>query len=270
MKSFGLLLLPSLLSAFVVGETFGGLGNNLFQVATASALAWDHGVEAYFPKLSHTPKLLQHLFSRCKRFPPDDDISRVWEEISHPFHPIPYHPKMKLCGYFQSYKYFDHRREELLELFAPTKRDMEYIHDHYDWLLQHPKTVGIQIRYYFEDPQGHIFVQYGKDYLDQAISKFAEDSLFIVSTNNLVFAKKELEGKKVIFLENEHDYIEFYLLSFCKHNIITNSTFGWWAAWLNRNQGKIVIAPKLWFNGYDTKDLCPDDWITLNVIKQGT
>ncbi len=264
MKNFGLFLIPSILAAFVVGETLGGLGNNLFQVATASALAWDHGVEAYFPRLTHTPKLVQHVFSRCKLFPPDPEVAGQWGEKGHPFQPIPYHPKIKISGYFQSYKYFSHHREKLLELFAPTKRDLQYIKNNYGWLIEHPNTVGIQIRYYFEDPQGHIFVQYGKEYLEKAMAFFPQDSLFIVSSNNLAFAKKELEGIKVFFLEDEPCYIDFYLLSFCKNHIITNSTFGWWAAWLSQNEDKKVIAPKLWFHGFDTRDHCPPNWMQID------
>jgi hypothetical protein len=54
------------------------------------------------------------------------------------------------------------------------------------------------------------------------------------------------------------------LMSFCKHNIIANSTFSWWGAWLNRDPGKIVIAPERWYADRETKqETIPDSWIKL-------
>ncbi len=60
-------------------------------------------------------------------------------------------------------------------------------------------------------------------------------------------------------------YLDMQLMSLCKHNIIANSSFSWWAAWLNANAGKIVIAPQKWFNdpSMDTKDVIPESWIKL-------
>jgi Glycosyl transferase family 11 len=59
-------------------------------------------------------------------------------------------------------------------------------------------------------------------------------------------------------------YRDMQLMSLCKHNIIANSSFSWWGAWLNPNPEKIVIAPKQWFvNANNTVDLLPSTWITL-------
>ena len=61
------------------------------------------------------------------------------------------------------------------------------------------------------------------------------------------------------------DYEEMFLMSLCKHNIIANSSFSWWGAWLNANPEKIVIAPSCWFadKSVDMSDVIPENWIKL-------
>ena len=56
---------------------------------------------------------------------------------------------------------------------------------------------------------------------------------------------------------------DMMLMSRCKHNIIANSTFSWWGAWLNPNKQKIVIAPNRWFANHDAPNIIPDGWIKV-------
>ena len=96
--------------------------------------------------------------------------------------------------------------------------------------------------------------------------------MFYVFSNDLVWAQKNLKistKATFFFVDNSNNkqaaITDLYLMSSCKHHIIANSTFSWWAAYLNPNPDKIIIAPKRWFNkaNFNTKDLIPSPWIQL-------
>jgi hypothetical protein len=71
--------------------------------------------------------------------------------------------------------------------------------------------------------------------------------------------------KDLIFVRGNSQEEDLHLMSSCRHNIIANSTYSWWAAWLNQHPDKWVIAPRRWFGPelmakINTKDLFPADW----------
>ena len=70
---------------------------------------------------------------------------------------------------------------------------------------------------------------------------------------------------KVVDLEGQDDYAEFVLMSKCKHNILANSSFSWWASYLNHNPDKTVLAPDKWLNGWDCVDIYRKDMRTVNA-----
>lgn len=267
-------LLPAIVNSnehkpFVTARMYGQLGNNFFQVAAACALAWDNDADIYFPDWNSNAPVYQHVFFRFSNSLPPNPIEYVWNEPIYSYQHIPYQPNMQIFGYFQSEKYFAHHRERLLELFAPRPDDLTYIQEKYNDILSHPNSVGIQLRYYkWEFPTEDLYPQYGKDYLKKTMMLFPETTLFVVSSNNIEYARECIpEGtKNVIFLENEPHWIDFYILSLCKHNIITNSSFGWWSAWLNQNPDKIVIRPAYWIRDLPTQDVCPEEWISIKAM----
>lgn len=256
---------------YVVGSILGGLGNQMFEVATTCALAWDNGAEPYFPDyiphLPYSQSSLYHVFFRCALYPPKNKISCEWATPVYGYEPIPFTNGMKLSGYSQNEKYFAHHRDRLIQFFAPKNSDLQYIKRKYAWILDHPNSVCVHIRYYFaEKPDEPSFRQYDEEYYEKAMSLFSNGVLFVVISDNMNFAKKIIStrGRNVVFIENEPYYIDFYLQTFCKHNIIGNSTFSWWGAWLNQNPGKLVIRPKEWIGGYP--DIGgPDSWIKISA-----
>ena len=74
----------------------------------------------------------------------------------------------------------------------------------------------------------------------------------------------------VTFVRGEKDYMDIHLMSMCEYNVIANSTFSWWGAWLNRNEEKVVIAPTEWHplhkkRKFSDKDIICEDWIRVGV-----
>ena len=114
---------------------------------------------------------------------------------------------------------------------------------------------------------GIIPVEYYLKAVDLIKAKTSEIKLLIFS-DDIEWAKKHFKFPNTEFVSgdiSETHFEDLYLMSVCKHNIIANSSFSWWGAWLNENPDKIVIAPKNWFNKgpKDTYDLYPEGWITI-------
>lgn len=111
-------------------------------------------------------------------------------------------------------------------------------------------------------------------YYTAAVDKITEgvaNPVFYVFSDDHNWVRKELKiDFPTVYVTNNNadtNYEDLRLMSLCKHNIIANSSFSWWGAWLNRNAGKKVIARREWFNSnvvnYDIDDIVPQDWIKI-------
>jgi hypothetical protein len=271
---FFLLLAPWVLHAspFVTANLMGQLGNQLFIIAATVSLALDHGATPTFPDLIESkeykiPLNYEKLFHSLSVSLPHP-VGLTYREPRFSYDPIPYQPNMKLSGYFQSEKYFSNHKREILEFFAPPAEIVSHLSLRYGDILEHPRSVSVHVRFYHEDPTGKAHPTCGRDYFERAMALFPDDSLFVVFSNQVERCKELLSNipKKLRFVEGEDHFSDLYLMSLCKHNIIANSSFSWWGAYLNPNPEKRVIAPKPWFNPTylsDTQDLLPEGWIQL-------
>jgi hypothetical protein len=178
-----------------------------------------------------------------------------------------------IVGYWQSEKYFapvaNIIRKDLAfrqETISKNKNLMEQIGS--------VNSVSVHVRrgdYVNDDHTARMHGNCGLDHYEAAVklldSKTSGMHLFVFS-DDIAWAKDNFKFPfKTVFVEdsNAHAIDDLYLMSHCKHNIIANSSFSWWAAWLNNNQDKIVIAPSKWFGEFkaDTKDLYPAGWIKI-------
>ena len=262
-------------SPFVIGDLMGQLGNQMFIISAATSLALDNGADPLFPALAsvkqfNIPVNYEKVFRHLNASKPEENIEFYYLEPHFHFAPIPYCPNMIIRGWFQSEKYFHHHKQEILMLFSPSQEIESYLKNKYAEIINHSKTVSIHYRSYkTKDPNvAHVYADCGLDYYERAISLFPSDSLFVVFSDEIDWCKKNFSHLpfQFYFVEDETHYHDLYLMSMCRHNIICNSSFSWWGAYLNRHPDKIVVAPGNWFNqNYktDTQDLIPDEWIVI-------
>lgn len=260
---------------YVTVRLEGRLGNIFFQIATAYAYSLDHEIPLTIPDLAHQGAYnIRYHGDRLFAGKIDRrDVSGapvIWKEPHYYYSKIPNEKQIELRGYFTSEKYFKHRRKEILELFAPEAGLLDKILQKYPVLGTEELTVAIQIRDYRpEFPEGYHHPTFGREFYEKAVAHFPPDTIFFVTSDNMTFARECTEGlrRNLIYLDSG-DYIEdFYTLTLCKSFIISNSTFGWWAAWLSTAENKKVIAPKPWlaypYNNLTTFDVLPRGTVVI-------
>lgn len=179
-----------------------------------------------------------------------------------------------LEGFWQSEKYFGQIRSVLLKELVLKEKATERINDLTKQILN-ANSVSIHIRRgdYITNKNasefhGNLSMEYYYEALSIIIKRIAKPRIFVFSDDmewvKMNF-KTEHECVFVDFNAAQSSVWDLYLMSLCKHNIIANSSFSWWGAWLNQHQDKTVIAPKQWFanKSLNTQDLLPDTWIKL-------
>lgn len=248
----------------------GRCGNFLFQAATALGYAVKHGIPFTVPETSAksfwSPVYFPHLVNPFY----DKDRPPVYiVEKEHCYQALPFNLEMAnkgniiLKGYWQSYKYFDFCRDRVIEAFQipysyqPT---IVAVHVRRGDYLQYPNINPLATREYYEKAIGYLWLRGYKK--------------FLVFSDDLPWCKKEFQDpayKGVEFLYSTGDSIlrDLSLMSGCEHNIMSNSTFSWWGAYLNQNPDKIVICPHE-DNYYgpankhlDVSTLYPPEWIRI-------
>jgi len=252
----------------------GQLGNQLHRIATTLAYAWDHNMIPIFPELKRTdlniPINRQRVFFRLDDSPLPRPVKCVFRHRIHfEKKDIPIKPDLELFGYFQTWKYFDHHREKIMDIFSLRPNERAQIQLKYAELLNHPCTVGVHVRTFNKEwSKCTPFV--GLAYYEKALKNFPQEALFIVFSDRINWCKHHFEkfNRPILFIDG-NDYIEdFFLMSMFKHNIIGNSSFSWWAAYLNKNPNKIVVAPSHFISQSPECSWKPTnanlpDWITI-------
>ena len=154
-----------------------------------------------------------------------------------------------LQGWFQDSRYFEKYNDIIAKEILPRKkiRISKALQDH----LKRPNTVSVHIR---RGDYIKVFNAVSEDYYVNAMKhteELVDNPFWIIFSDDPGWVKQNINfGNNCYYVSgNEHlkDYEELFVMSSCKNNIIANSTFSWWGAWLNGNHTKIVIGPNQWF-----------------------
>ena len=108
-----------------------------------------------------------------------------------------------------------------------------------------------------------IYHNINKEYFIKSLKIINPAGRVYIFSDDLEWCKNNLDIKDAIYSENKTEIEDFELMRSCNHNIISNSTFGWWAAWLNNNQNKKIIQPKLWFRKKNQGKLLNPNWMAI-------
>ena len=276
----------------IVVKLSGGLGNQLFQYAFGRMLSFKHQARLFFDTTFYdefngnaTPReyALGNFCIQgeiCPQKILDELIEKkyIYQEKHYNFDPeaIKQGDNILYKGYWQSEKYFSEVRNILKrELLLKNKSSL---FRKWENEINSENSLGIHIRrgdfVNVESTNkfhGVLSMDYYKKALDMLMKIRDKYEVFVFTDdvewakNNLFLINKNISCKFVSG-NGLKDFEEMMLMSVCKYNIIANSSFSWWGAWLG-DEKKIVIAPDKWVatNALDTGDVIPKNWKTINV-----
>ncbi|EHU4794483.1 alpha-1,2-fucosyltransferase [Vibrio vulnificus] len=272
----------------------GGLGNQMFQYATALSLAIKKGtnvtldisefkiynlrnyeLDKYNISSNTTSKSSiiarivkkikaksffkkRYLFEQSLEY--IDNVESVGENVY-------------LDGYFQSELYFLDIKEKLIEEFQ-LKNDLssyaaqiesEITHSNYTTVSLHVRRGDYVTNSYTNSVHGVCSLSYYHSAIKRLESTF-DDIHYYIFSDDIAWVKENLPLANATYIEGDNSRVpheDIYLMSCCQHNIIANSSFSWWGGWLNTNLDKVVIAPNNWFKKNIRNNIIPSDWVKL-------
>lgn len=267
---------------------FGGMGNNLFQLATTYAIAKRNNFDLVLSKecdVRHTskyygqpdyleiPTLLENNFN----YSDNVDFKDIYQHTDYTLQNWDYNEITEIdetlyYGYFQSNRYFED--VDITNEFVLNQKVIRDLKDTYSDLFN-KRTIALHYRLSGDRIESRIQEYHktvSKEYYEKALDIIGYDEKndnVLVISDNIGLSKNILGNNNFIYIDNQKDiFKDFILMTLCDDNIVGNSTYSWWGAYLNKNKNKKVVTTKTEWFGPNYKHLnldsaFPKEWISL-------
>lgn len=266
----------------ITTNLMGGLGNQMFQIAAVYAYAKHHGFDYGFDfDNCYTPlqgnasvKYKDSYFKELNRLSGDTVFNMSYKEPSFSYKEIiGKNDNIILDGYFQSEKYFESVGDEVNIIFnkfdiKDKNRILTYLYGLYKGVHKDIITVHVRRGDYIVPPnkqEFHTNLGDTTDYYQKAMKLF-NNNFFLFVSDDIQWCKDNFKGDNIIYSPFKSEIDDLCLMSLAHGNIIANSSFSWWGAWLNSSRKNKIVAPRNWFGPkgpQDTQDIIPENWIKI-------
>jgi hypothetical protein len=274
-------------------QVIGGIGNQLFQIFATLAYGIQTNVQVVFPSHNGTHKRITYwdtLFSGLQSYttdsmenPPDIDSFVPYKEPDFIYTPIPDFgdQSTKLDGFFQSFRYFEEVQSTLYDYIHLYDKQAEIL-DKYPQYFAGKETVCMHFRLgdYKNKRYYHPIMNY--EYFEEALRFVTQQTstvsrvLYLCEKADNEYVEGQIHRLRETFPTLEYvkieddipDYEQLLMMSCCHHNIMSNSTFSWWGAYMNQHPNKVVCYPSVWFGQYfehtpSCQDLMKPEWMKI-------
>lgn len=232
---------------------YGRMGNQLWQCAATLGYAFRYDCDYMFPRWEYE----KDFNIPATKFTQNIRYDSTYEEPHFHYAGISYQQGLNLHGYFQSYKYWQDYGKAIRSMLTPTRHqervdDTTAIHVRRTDYLVHTGCYNILDMKYYEKAM-----------------ELANTPKYLVFSDDIKWCQEHFVGNNFEFSEGNSTVVDFSIMIKCKNNIIANSSYSWWAAWLNSSADKKIFVPKVWFGPqlsptHDIKDLYPNEWVKVD------
>lgn len=185
------------------------------------------------------------------------------------------HKNWDIEGWFHLYHYWHEYRDDLIKIFQFKPEIFDIAIRNIDNIRENESYPIVSLHVRRGDYLQVASLNLSLNYYNRAISIFLEKFTYfkiLIFSDDIEWCKQHITGENVFYSENNSNYVDMCMMTLCDHNIIANSTFSWWGAYLNQNINKIVVCPEDYIGPADrisqfmNKNYYPAEWISLNSL----